>query len=163
MARHPRITHGDHDPATNDRCPRCEKERRTCKSCVQRRRRAWQLVDRQGHTIREAAHLMRLSPTRVELFVVLERDRLDLLRHRRNSIPTERLRAFIDANLARDPDLTHAELAHHLNMAHVDFERQFGYAAQKACNGAKGKRVSIETATRAVLALGRAPHELEGC
>jgi hypothetical protein len=85
------------------------------------------------------------------------------LHYRRNSIPTERVRAFIDAEIAKDPERTHAELAHRMNMAEVDLLRHLGYMAQKKANGATGRRVSVDLASRAVLALGRAPYELEGC
>jgi hypothetical protein len=130
---------------------------------VHRRARAWRLVVENGHSIADAARIMRVPYRRVELFVALERDRREVQRHRGDSIPTERLRAFIDAEFARDPGLTPAELAHRLGMAEIDLLRQFGYAAQKKSNGAKGERVGVATASRVVIALGRAPHELEGC
>jgi hypothetical protein len=106
---------------------------------------------------------MRLSSARVELFVALEEDRRDVRRYRRRSISTEQLRAFIDQELAKDCELTLAELAHRLSMTEIDLLRQFGYIKPKKSNGATGQRVSIATASRTVIALGRAPHELEGC
>jgi hypothetical protein len=120
-------------------------------------------VHEDGHSVAETARVMGLSRRRVELFVALEEDRRDVLRHRLDSIPTQRLRAFIAEEFARDPELTHAELAHRLGMAEIDMLRQFGYRKPKKSNGATGERVSINTASRAVIALGRAPHELEGC
>jgi hypothetical protein len=120
-------------------------------------------VHEHGHTILETARLMQLSRSRVELFVELEADRREVQRMRSNSIPTERLRAFIDSEFAKDSELTHAELARRLDMAEIDLLRQFGYLAPAKSNGAKGERVSINTASRVAIALGRAPHELEGC
>ena len=116
-----------------------------------------------GLTTMEAARLMRLPKARVELFVVLEDDRHETESLRRNSIPTERLRAFIEAERVKDPELTYAELAHRLGMAEIDLLCQFGYLKPKKSNGATGKTVGIEMASRTVIKLGRAPHELEGC
>jgi hypothetical protein len=144
-------------------CARCEETGRTCNACVQRRHRAWQLVDRDGRTIDEAAAVMRLPATRVLVLVANERDRLELTEHRINSIPTERARAFLEREMERDPSLTRAEVAHRLNMTQADFDHQFGFADAKKANGAKQERVGIPLASSLTLALGRAPHELEGC
>src|SRR6188472_3600313 len=108
-------------------CGRCRREGKTCRSCRQRWARAWKLVREDGRTVPEAAGLMRLPDRRVELFIALEEDRRDVLRHKVDRIPTERLRAFIDEEFARDPELTLAELAHRLSMAEIDMLRQFGY------------------------------------
>jgi hypothetical protein len=144
-------------------CARCEETGRTCNACVQRRHRAWQLVDRDGWTIDEAAAVMCLPAARVRVLVAQERDRLELAEHRINSIPIERARAFLEREMERDPSLTRAEVAHRMNMSQADFDHQFGYADAKTANGAKQERVGIPLASRLTLALGRAPHELEGC
>jgi hypothetical protein len=145
------------------RCARCEETGRTCNACVQRRQRAWALVDRDGRTIDEAAAVMRLPSARVRMLVAHERDRLELAEHRINSIPTERARAFLEREMERDPSLTRAEVAHRMNMNQADFDHQFGYADAKKANGAKQERVGIPLASSLTLALGRAPHELDGC
>ena len=44
------------------RCRSLPDTGRTCNACVQRRHRAWKLVDRDGRTIDEAAAVMRLPP-----------------------------------------------------------------------------------------------------
>jgi hypothetical protein len=145
------------------RCARCEDTGRSCNACVQRRHRAWKLVDRDGRTIDEAAAVMRLPAATVRVLVAHERDRLELAAYRINSIPTARARAFLEAEMERDPSLTRAEVAHRMNMNQADFDRQLGYAAAKKTNGAKQQRVGIPLASNLTLALGRAPHELEGC
>jgi hypothetical protein len=144
-------------------CARCEDTGRTCNACVQRRHRAWRLVDRDGRTIDEAAAVMRVPTATVRVLVEHERDRLELAAYRINSIPTARARAFLELEMERDPSLTRAEVAYRMNMNQADFDRQLGYAAAKKTNGAKQQRVGIPLASNLTLALGRAPHELEGC
>jgi hypothetical protein len=145
------------------RCARCEDTGRTCNACVQRRHRAWKLVDRDGRTIEEAAAVLRLPAATVRVLVAHERDRLELAEHRINSIPTARARALLEREMERDPSLTRAEVAHRMNMNQADFDRQLGYAPAKKTNGAKQQRVGIPLASNLTLALGRAPHELDGC
>jgi predicted DNA-binding protein (UPF0251 family) len=145
------------------RCARCEETGRTCNACVQRRHRAWKLVDRDGCTIDEAATVMRVSAATVRVLVEHERDRLELASYRINSIPTARARAFLEREMERDPSLTRAEVAHRMNMNQADFDHQLGYASAKKANGAKQQRVGIPLASNLTLALGRSPHELEGC
>jgi hypothetical protein len=144
-------------------CARCEETGRACNACVQRRHRAWKLVDREGRTIDEAAVVMHLPAAAARVLVAHERDRRDLAAYRINSIPTARARALVEEEMERDPSLTRAEVAHRMNMSQADFDRQLGYAAAKKTNGAKQQRVGIPLASSLTLALGRAPHELEGC
>jgi hypothetical protein len=106
---------------------------------------------------------MGLSAARVRVLVAQERDRLELVDYRLDSIPTERARSLLDREMARDSTLTRAEIAHRMNMDQADFDRQLGYAKAKKRNGAKQTRVGIPLASRLALALGRAPNELEGC
>ena len=82
---------------------------------------------------------MRLTPAQVRLLVFRERDHQDLQRFKLNLIPTERVRALIDREL----------------------ERRIGYAPGK--DGRLQRRIGIELASRIVIALGRAPIDLEGC
>jgi hypothetical protein len=130
---------------------------------VQHRHRAWRLVDHEGRTVDEAAEIMGLPTARVRVLVAHERDRLALSQYRVDSIPTERARAFLEREMQRDPALTRAEIAHRMNIGPADFDRQLGYAEARNGNGARQQRVGIPLATRLTLALGRAPHELEGC
>ena len=138
------------------RCARCEDTGRTCNACVQRRHRAWKLVDRDGRTIDEAAavlpparrHRARAGRARARPARVAD--------YRINSIPTARARAFLEREMERDPSLTRAEVAHRMNMSPADFDRQLGYAAAKRTNGAKQQRVGIPLASNLTLALGRA-------
>jgi len=104
---------------------------------------------------------MQVTPGQARLLVAQERDRQDLKRYKLNMIATERVRAFLEREQERNPGLTRAEVAHYLDMTQIDLERQLGYKARK--NGRRQRRVSIEAASRLVIALGRDPHELDGC
>ena len=104
---------------------------------------------------------MRLAPGRVRLLVAQERDYQELKRYKLDLLPTERVRAFLERELERSPGLTRAELAHYLGMQQIDLDRQLGYEPGK--NGRKQRHIGIPAASRLVIALGRAPHELDGC
>ena len=145
---------------TAETCSRCNGGG-TCASCAQRRKRAWRVVTVEGLSYEEAAARMRLTPEQVRLLVSQERDRQDLARYRLNVIPTERVRAFLEREQQRDPRLTRAELAHYLDMKQIDLDRQLGYELGK--NGRRQRNVRVEAASRLVIALGRAPRELDGC
>ena len=106
---------------------------------------------------------MGLPAAQVRVLVAHERDRLELVEYRIDSIPSERARSFLDRELERNPTLTRAEIAHRMNMDQADLDRQLGYAKATKRNGAKQTRVGIPLASRLTLALGRAPNELEGC
>jgi plasmid maintenance system antidote protein VapI len=147
--------------ADDARCSRCAQLGRSCPSCTQRRRVAWRLVDDQGHSIEQAAARLNVPPAQVRELVDQERDRRELEKYRLDSIPVSRARAFLERELARDPWLTRAEVAHRMSIRQADFDRSFGYAPAK--HGAMQTRVGIATASRLVRALGRAPHELDGC
>jgi hypothetical protein len=134
--------------------------RRTCPSCVQRRRRAWSLVVERGESPETAASVLGLSPESLDELVVAERDRRELRSLRCNSIPVARTRAVIAAALARDPDLTVADIARWMEMAQADFERAF---LGRGRAGRPKRRVNVASASRLMIALGRAPNELEGC
>jgi hypothetical protein len=104
---------------------------------------------------------MRLTPEQVRLLVVQERDRRDLAQYRLNMIPTERVRTFLEREQKRDPRLTRAEVAHYMDMKQIDLDRQLGYEPGR--NGRRQINVRLEVASRLVIALGRAPRELDGC
>jgi hypothetical protein len=134
---------------------------RPCRSCTQRRLHVWRLVDINGLTCEEAAAHVRLPPRRVRVLVAHERDRQQLGQFKLDSVPTARVRAFLDRELERDPELTRAELAHRLRVRQADLDRQLGYEPTKS--GERQHRVGIPAASRLVIALGRAPYELDGC
>jgi hypothetical protein len=147
------------DPVTES-CARCAEAGRTCPSCVQRRLYAWSLVTERGKTVETAARIMKLAPERVRELVVVEGDRRELNTLRCNSIPVQLTQSVIADALARDPDLTIGEIAHWLDMRQADFERVY------LGNGSRGRpkrRVNVANASRLMVALGRAPNELEGC
>jgi serine/threonine protein kinase HipA of HipAB toxin-antitoxin module len=145
---------------TAETCLRCNGGG-TCASCAQRRKRAWRLITVEGLSWEDAAARMRLTPERVRVLVAQERDRQDLARYRLNMIPTERVRAFLEREQKRDPRLTRAEVAHYLDMKQIDLDRQLGYEPGKS--GRRQRSVRVEAASRLVIALGRAPRELDGC
>lgn len=136
-------------------------ENRTCRSCTQRRLHVWRLVDVHGLSCEEAAARVGLPVRRVRVLVAHERDRQELELFRLDAIPTVRVRAFLRRELERDPELTKAELAHRLGVHQADLSRQLGYEPTK--NGQRQRRVGIRSASRLLIALGRAPHELDGC
>lgn len=144
-------------------CPRCVELGRTCPACVQRRYRAWRLVDVEGMSEAGAAARMGLTAAAVRALVAHERDRRDVHRFKLDSIPTARVRAFLERELGREPELTRAEVARRMEIDPADFDRQLGYAPAKNRSGATQERVGIPLASRLTLALGRDPHELEGC
>jgi hypothetical protein len=145
---------------TVETCSRCNG-RGTCPSCAQRRKHAWRLVTVDGLSDEQTAAQMHLTPERVRLLVAQERDRQDLKLYRLNMIPTERVRTFLEHELERTPGLNRAEVAHYLDMKQIDLDRQLGYEPGR--NGRRQRKVGIEAASRLVIALGRAPHELDGC
>ncbi len=141
-------------------CQRCAETGRTCASCVQRRRYAWSLVTEQGETFEAAGRIMGLESYRVRELVAAETDRRELNSLRCNSIPVQRTQSVITEALAHDPELTIGEIAHWLEMRQADFERAF------LGNGREGRpkrRVNVANASRLMIALGRAPNEIEGC
>jgi hypothetical protein len=127
---------------------------------VQRRRYAWSLVQERGETIESAAIIMGLAPARVSELVAQEDDRRELANFRCDSIPVQLTRAVIAEALARDPELTIGEIAHWLDMRQIDFERAF--LGNGKCGRPK-RRVSVGSASRLMIALGRAPNELPWC
>jgi hypothetical protein len=144
-----------------DVCERCTESGRTCASCVQRRRYAWSLVTQRGETCERAGRIMGLEPDRVYELVAEESDRRELNSLRCNSIPVHRTQLVIAAALARDPDLTVGEIAHWLDMGQADFERAFLGRGRGPTH--RKQRVNVTNASRLMIALGRAPNELEGC
>ena len=104
---------------------------------------------------------MRLTAGRVRLLVAQERDHRELKELKLNRLDTESVRAFVEREFERDPWLTRAELAQRLCMRQIDLDRQLGYEPGK--NGKAQRHVGVAVASRVVIALGRAPHELDGC
>ena len=141
-------------------CERCAETGRTCPSCVQRRRYVWSLVIERGKTFEAAGKIIGLEPEFVRELVDAENDRRELRSLRCDSIPVHRTQVVIAEALARDPDLNVAEIARWMDMPHADFERAF---LGRGRSGEAKRRVSVVKASRLMIALGRAPNELEGC
>lgn len=141
-------------------CARCTETGRTCPSCVQRRRYAWSLVNERGKTFESAGRIMKLTPGRVRELVEEETDRRELASFKCDSIPVHLTQAVIAETLARDPELTLADIAAWLDMRQIDFERAF---LGRGKNGRPKTRVNVASASRLMIALGHAPNELPGC
>jgi hypothetical protein len=141
-------------------CARCAGAGRTCPSCVQRRRYAWILVTERGQTLEATSQALRLPVGRIRQLVEEEKERRELASLRCDSIPVARTRAVIEEVLARDPDLKVADIAHWLDMSQIDFERAF---LGRTKQGQPKQRVTVSSASRLMIALGRAPYELPGC
>ena len=103
---------------------------------------------------------MGLDPERVRELVAVEQDRRELRGLRCDSIPVERTKAVLTDALARDPSLSIADVAAWMGMAQADFERAF---LGRSRDGRAKRRVNVTSASRLMIALGRAPNELEGC
>lgn len=141
-------------------CEGCSSTDRTCPSCVQRRRYAWSLVNERGETFESAARIMKVSPRRVRELVDREADRRELASFSCDSIPVHLTRALILETIARDPELRLADIAAWLDMRQIDFERAF---LGKGKGGRPKRRVNVTSASRLMIALGRAPNDLPGC
>lgn len=142
-----------------DDCERCA-ETRTCPSCIQRRRYAWAMVNEGGESVEHVAMLMGIAPERMRALLDEESHRRELASLKCDSIPVELTRSAIERALARDADLSIADLARWLEMTQADFERAF---VGKSKTGRPKRRVSVSSASRLMVALGRAPNELPGC
>ncbi len=94
------------------------------------------------------------------MLVAEEEDRRELRGLRCDSIPVHLTRSVIAEALERDPDLTVGEIAHWLDMRQTDFERAFLGTAKE---GRVKRRVTVTSASRLMIALGRAPNEPAGC
>jgi hypothetical protein len=71
---------------------------------------------------------------------------------------------ILEAQLAREPGLTRAEVARRMQppMHPADFDRAMGYTPAKPGRPAP-KWLSVRMGSRLMIALGRAPHELASC
>jgi hypothetical protein len=127
---------------------------------VQRRRYAWTLVIERQQSLDSTARQMGLEPRRVRQLVAAEQDRRELRSLRCDSIPIQRTQSVIADALAHDPELRIADIARWLDMRQADFERAF---LGKGRNGRAKRRVNVANASQLMIALGRAPNELEGC
>lgn len=127
---------------------------------MQRRRYAWTLVAERGESVEAAASDMGLASELVRVLVAEETDRRELKSFRCDSVPVELTRGVIAEALRRDPNLTIASIAQWLDMRQADFERAYLGKPQK---GRPKRRVNISSASRLMIALGRAPNELPGC
>jgi hypothetical protein len=149
-----------HLDAPPQACSQWAEIGRRCPSCVQRRRRAWSLVNEQGASFDSAGAIMNLEPGRVQELVAEESARRELQDLRCDSIPVQLTRAVIAEAVTRDSDLTIGRIAGWLEMRQSDFERAY---LGKSKDGRPKKRVSVSSASRLMIALGRAPNELPGC
>ena len=111
-------------------------------------------------SLETSAGILGLDREHVRALVAAEQDRRDLRGLRCDSISVDRTRAVIADALARDPHLTIADIARWMEMAQADFQRAFLGTGR---TNAPKRRVNVASASRLMIALGRAPNELEGC
>jgi hypothetical protein len=118
------------------------------------------LVTERGESLEAAASNMNLAPCRVRELVEEEGRHRDLERFRCDSIPVQLTREVIADTLARDPEVTIGRIASWLDMGQSDFERAY---LGRSKDGRRKRRVNVSSASRLMIALGRAPNELPGC
>ena len=143
-------------------CPVCDGMG-TCRGCAQRRKHAWTLVKGRGMSVAEAARRMKLSRRQVLRFVALHQDWLELRTYKRDSVLAETALALFRAEQRRQPGLTRAEVAHRMGKTQNQLDRMLGLASTKGSAQPSKRRISIPEASELARALGRAPHELDGC
>ena len=112
-----------------------------------------------GLEVEVVAGRMGVTEGRVRVLVAQENERLELQRYRANQVPVERVRALVELELARNPDLTRAHLARALQTSQINVDRQLGYTPGP--DGARQRRVSVQVAGRVAIALGHAPYEID--
>jgi hypothetical protein len=146
--------------AADGRCRACWEGDDTCPACVQRGAYALRVIG-DGHGIAEAARRLRLPQEHVEDLVAQARDRRDVRSFDQRPLLAD-AQWFVAYELARDPELTRAEIAHRMKppMHRADFDRALGYAGTR---GRPRRFISVTMGSRLMLALGRAPRELDGC
>ena len=160
MARHARSSDHRQAPAsagTSGWCVRCQDG--TCRSCAQLRRHAWKLVTVEGLEVEVVAARMGVTGGRVRVLVTQEDERRELQRYRGNQVPVERVRALVELELERNPELTRALLARSLQTSQINVDRQLGYLPGPT--GARQRRVSVRVASQVAIALGHAPYEID--
>jgi len=152
-------------------CRRCaEYPDRRCPACVQRRRRAMQLLE-EGRSIEQIAATMRLTVPRAERYIEEEEQARDLSHHHCDQIPAERIRTLYDQRRDEDPTLSIARIARAAKLDRAAVSAALTAAAvthdddhtNRAPDGPENHTlVGVEVAARIVQALGFAPHEVDG-
>ena len=143
-------------------CPVCDGTG-GCRGCAQRRMHAWTLVHTTELSVEQAAARMKLTPGAVRRFVALHDDWLELQSFRRNSIPAQTALAMLYAEQRRQPGLKRAEVARRMKMPQSQLDRMLGLASTNGSADPAKRRIGIPQASALARALGRAPHELDGC
>jgi hypothetical protein len=151
-------------------CRRCaEYPDRRCPACVQRRRRAMQLLE-EDRSIEQIAAAMRLTVPRAERYIEEEEQARDLSHHHCDQIPAERIRTLYDQRRDEDPTLSIAKIARAAKLDRAAVSAALAAAVihdddhtNRAPEGPKDHTlVGVEVAARIVQALGFAPHEVDG-
>jgi len=144
-------------------CPACQAGEGMCPSCVARGAYLLGLVER-GMDLAQAAARHRLTLAQAGVLIDHARDRSGLRALRGVRPSTADARGWIEWALAHEPGLTRAAIARRMApaMHPAEFDRTFGYAPRKH-DGRRAQWVSVSMGSRLMLAIGRAPHELQGC
>ena len=116
-----------------------------------------------GVSLEQAAARMRLTVRQVQRFVALHDDWLELRSLRRNTTSAQAALAMLYTEQRRQPGLSRAEVARRMGKAQTDLDRMLGLASAKGSADPAKRRINIVTASALARALGRAPHELDGC
>ncbi len=123
----------------------------------------------EGQSIKDIASKMRLTVPRTERYVEEEELARDLLGHRCDHVPVERIRTLYEQRLEEDPSLNQSVLAREAKLDRTDLLRALGLAksAPRIRNGQREPgeiqtEVGVETAAKIVRALGFDLHEVPG-
>lgn len=123
----------------------------------------------EGQSIEDIASKMRLTVPRTERYVEEEELARDLLGHRCDHVPVERIRTLYEQRLEEDPGLNQSVLAREAKLDRTDLLRALGLAKTPA-RVREGKRedgeyqtqVGVEIAAKIVRALRFDLHEVPG-
>src|SRR4051812_30941256 len=151
---------GGEAEAANAWCGACFAGDGICPSCFEKGRWGLDQLDK-GATLAEIAEHLKVSCVRAQRLVELARDRREVREQDKRPLLAD-ARWFINDALAREPLLTRAEIARRMKpeMCQADFDKTFGYARRR---GRLQRFITVGMGTRLMLALGRDPHELDGC
>lgn len=150
-------------PSTYIDCRWCETHiDGPCPECERARRQAVRLRDDQGLCLPEIATRLGASEPRAGRLLEEADQALDLQRFKLDTVPVATLRAVFERRNSEDPSLTEASIARAAKIHRIDLRRALGRSAPKNRPTATQQQVTVALASKVVVALGIAPHEIEG-